>query len=138
MSADYNYRYGIYLDPETFVEGTSLADGYYIYSVSQKEERALKGDNVSHTNNCRLGVNVSTSMWSVGLPYFSSGETIEHDGHVIYVIDNSGYDALALYAYGDGEIFGAWPGILPTGTEVVDGTEYTYFDAGRGKYRECR
>ncbi len=129
MSADYNYRYGIYLDPETFVEGTSLADGYYIYSVSQKEERALKGDNVSHTNNAGLGerININVERWA---SYFSSGETIEHDGHVIYVIDNSGYDALALYAYGDGEIFGAWPGILPTGTEVVDGTEYTYFDAG--------
>ena len=129
MASDYNYRYGIYLDPSTFAEGTSLADGYYIYSVSQKEERALKGDNVSHTNNAGLGerININVERWA---SYFSSGETIEHDGHVIYVIDNSGYDALALYAYGDGEIFGAWPGILPTGTEVVDGTEYTYFDAG--------
>ncbi len=129
MATGYDYRYGIYLDPATFIEGTSLADGYYIYSVSQHEERALKGDSVMHTTNAGLGerININVERWA---SYFSSGETIEHDGHVIYVIDNSGYDALALYAYGDGEIFGAWPGILPTGTEVVDGTEYTYFDAG--------
>lgn len=129
MASDYNYRYGIYLDPSTFAEGTSLADGYYIYSVSQHEERALKGDSVMHSNNAGLGerININVERWA---SYFSSGVTVEHDGHVIYVINNSGYEELALYAYGDGEIFGAWPGILPTGTEVVEGTEYTYFDAG--------
>lgn len=128
-AADYDYRYGIYLDPSTFAEGTSLADGYYIYSASQREERALKGDSVMHYDNAALGerVTVNVERWA---SYFAGEEAPQHDGYVIYVIDNSGYDALALYAWGDAEIFGAWPGILPTGTEVVDGTEYKYFDTG--------
>ena len=128
-AADYDYRYGIYLDPATFAEGTSLADGYYIYSASQREERTLKGDSVMHSADAGLGerITINVNRWA---SYFSAEEAPVHDGYAIYVIDNSGYDALALYAYGDGEIFGVWPGILPTGTEVVDGTEYIYFDAG--------
>lgn len=128
-AADYDYKYGIYLDPTTFAEGTSLADGYYFYSATQREERTLKGDSVMHYDNAGVGsrININAERWA---SYFASGEEITHDGYVIYVIDNSGYDALALYAWGDAEIFGAWPGILPTGTEVVDGTEYKYFDTG--------
>lgn len=128
-AADYDYKYGIYLDPTTFAEGTSLADGYYFYSATQREERTLKGDSVMHYDNAGVGsrININAERWA---SYFASGEEITHDGYVIYVIDNSGYDALALYAWGDAEIFGAWPGIVPTGTEVVDGTEYKYFDTG--------
>lgn len=128
-AADYDYKYGIYLDPATFAAGTSLADGYYFYSATQREERTLKGDSVMHYDNAGVGsrININAERWA---SYFASGEEITHDGYVIYVIDNSGYDALALYAWGDAEIFGAWPGIVPTGTEVVDGTEYKYFDTG--------
>ena len=128
-AADYDYKYGIYLDPTTFAEGTSLADGYYFYSATQREERTLKGDSVMHYDNAGVGsrININAERWA---SYFASSEEITHDGYVIYVIDNSGYDALALYAWGDAEIFGAWPGIVPTGTEVVDGTEYKYFDTG--------
>ena len=128
-AADYDYKYGIYLDPATFAAGTSLADGYYFYSATQREERTLKGDSVMHYDNAGVGsrININAERWA---SYFASSEEITHDGYVIYVIDNSGYDALALYAWGDAEIFGAWPGIVPTGTEVVDGTEYKYFDTG--------
>ncbi len=128
-AADYDYKYGIYLDPTTFAEGTSLADGYYFYSATQREERTLKGDSVMHYDNAGVGsrININAERWA---SYFASSEEITHDGYVIYVIDNSGYEELAMYAYGDAEAFGAWPGILPTGTEVVDGTEYKYFDTG--------
>ena len=29
--------------------------------------------------------------------------------HYIYAIDETGYDALGLYAWGDSELFGTWP-----------------------------
>ncbi|MGM9748331.1 MAG: starch-binding protein, partial [Candidatus Cryptobacteroides sp.] len=55
---------------------------------------------------------------------------IEHDGPVIYIDDKTGWDAIALYAWGDAEAFGGWPGMQPTGTEVKNGTTWKYFDCG--------
>lgn len=130
MASGYDYKYGIYLDPSTYAEGTSLADGYYFYSVSQGEERALKGDSTLHYDNPDLGTrtNITVTRWA---SYFASEEPeVEHDGHVIYVLDNTGYAELAMYAWGDAEAFGAWPGMTPTGTETIDGVEYKYFDTG--------
>ncbi len=131
MASDYDYKYGIYLDPETFASGTSLADGFYFYSVSQGEERALQGDSTLHYDNPEVGTrtNITVTRWA---SYFatSDDESVEHDGYVIYVIDNSGYDELALYAWGDAEAFGSWPGMLPTGTETISGVTYKYFDTG--------
>lgn len=132
MAADYDYKYGIYLDPATFAEGTSLADGFYFYSASQGAECALAGGEILHTDNPALGTrtNVTVSRWE---SYFSGTENPgegAHDGYVVYVLDNSGYEELAMYAYGDAEAFGAWPGMLPTGTVTLSGREYTYFDTG--------
>ena len=44
-------------------------------------------------------------------------------------------EAIALYAWGDGlsdadDLFGGWPGMQPTGTVVLDGVTYFYFDLG--------
>ena len=46
----------------------------------------------------------------------------------IYVADQTGWDAIALYCWGDSEVFGGWPGAQVAGTETVDGVEYKYFD----------
>lgn len=46
----------------------------------------------------------------------------------IYVLDNTGWDALALYCWGDAEICGGWPGMQATGTEEVNGNTYKVFD----------
>ncbi|MDE5901648.1 MAG: hypothetical protein K2H21_00340, partial [Muribaculaceae bacterium] len=45
----------------------------------------------------------------------------------IFVEDNTGYDALGLYAYGDKEIWGAWPGQAPIDTQVIEGIVYKVF-----------
>ena len=49
-----------------------------------------------------------------------------YDWH-IYVEDQTGYDALGLYAYGDKEIWGAWPGQAPIDEQVLDGVTYKVF-----------
>ncbi len=56
--------------------------------------------------------------------------------HYIYVIDETGYDALGLYAWGDGEIFGAWPGETWVDEKVIGGETYKVFllDAESGSY----
>lgn len=125
-------KWGIYLNPASFVDGKTLADGYYFYSREQREERTLANAEVLHTEAPAVGgrLNVTAVRWAA---YFDKpvdpGE-ITHDGYVIYVVDNSGYDELAMYAWGDAEAFGGWPGMQPTGTVTIEGVTYKYFDTG--------
>jgi hypothetical protein len=49
-------------------------------------------------------------------------------GHIVYVADNSGWDALALYYWGDGVADPGWPGLAPAGTKEVGGVTYKYFE----------
>src|SRR5690554_5560190 len=50
-------------------------------------------------------------------------------GYTVYVDDQTGWEALALYTWGDAEVAG-WPGIQPTGTKEINGVNYTYFEMG--------
>ncbi len=54
----------------------------------------------------------------------------------IYIEDLTGYDAMGVYAYGDKEIWGAWPGQAPIDVVTIDGTEYKVFghDEDSGNY----
>ena len=67
-----------------------------------------------------------------------SGElpTIPTARHYIYAIDETGYDALGLYAWGDGELFGAWPGESCVDEKAIEGNVYKVFllDAESGSY----
>ncbi len=54
----------------------------------------------------------------------------------IYIEDLTGYDAIGVYAYGDKEIWDAWPGQAPIDVTTIDGTEYKVFghDEDTGNY----
>jgi len=56
--------------------------------------------------------------------------------HYIYAIDETGYDALGLYAWGDAELFGAWPGESWVEEKTIDNETYKVFllDAEEGTY----
>lgn len=56
--------------------------------------------------------------------------------HHIYVENKTSWDALGLYAWGDSEIFGAWPGQAPIDELNQDGTTYQVFglDTDGGNY----
>lgn len=122
-------KWGIYLDPTTFIQGKSLADGYHFVSDTDGEERTALGDTVVRTLSPEPGTrtNIYVSKWK---SFFDKPVEIVHDGYVVYVEDNTGWDATALYCYGDKEVCGAWPGKLPDGTETIDGKTYKYFDMG--------
>ncbi len=45
----------------------------------------------------------------------------------ILVNNKTDWNAIALYAYGDAEAFGGWPGATPVGFEEVKGVKYTVF-----------
>ena len=56
--------------------------------------------------------------------------------HYIYVIDNTGWESLGLYAWGDSELFGEWPGETYIDEREIDGTTYKVFalDTDSGNY----
>lgn len=130
--ADNNVKWGIYLYPSDFVQGTSLADGYTFYNVQQGLEKSLRDEDVLHTEAPALGgrINVTVDRWAAYFIVPDVPGEIEHDGYVIYVDDQTGWDALAMYAWGDSEICGGWPGMVPTGTVDLNGTKWKYFDTG--------
>ncbi len=125
-------KWGIYLDPATFVSGKTLADGFRFYSATQGTEFTVKGEMANHTDN--PGVGTFTNVWGERWEsYYWSGDgpEIEHDGYVVYVIDETGWANLNLYMWGDvNDLNGGWPGMTPTGKQKIGGTEYTYFDMG--------
>ena len=122
---------GIYLDPAEFVEGKTLKDGYHFVSSKQRNEVSALGGEVNRTDSYAVGTrtNIYVVNWAA---YFDSApEMPTHDGFVVYVENNTTWDALSLYMWGDvNDMNGGWPGMQPTGTQVIDGVTYTYFDMG--------
>ena len=129
---DTDVKWGIYLNPADFIDGKTLADGYTFYNAEQGIERAIGNKDAIHTEAPRLGgrLNVLIYFWADYYNKPQNPDEIVHDGYVIYVVDNSGYDELAMYAWGDAEAFGGWPGMRPTGKVDIDGVTYRYFDTG--------
>lgn len=129
---DTDVKWGIYLNPADFVDGKTLADGYTFVSAEQGAERSLENAPVVHKESPAVGqrMNVIVYRWA---DFFNKPENpgeIVHDGYVIYVVDNSEYEELTMYAWGDAEAFGGWPGMAPTGKVQIDGVNYKYFDTG--------
>lgn len=128
-----NIKWGIYLDPSTFVGGKSLADGFRFYSKNQGKEFTTAGDEALHTDNPSVGT--FTNIWGQRWEsyYWSGGEAPEpeHDGFAVYVDDHTGWDVLTLYMWGDvNNLNGDWPGMSVTGTWNHDGVTWKYFDMG--------
>ena len=125
-AAESNLKWGIYLYPSTFLNGKTLSDGFTFYAKKQGGERTVKNDTTEHTLNVSPGsfTNVWIDRWE---SYF--GQPVK-DSYSVYVNDQSGWDELALYVWGDIEL-ASWPGILPSGTEVINGVTYKVFDMGK-------
>lgn len=133
-ASDTNDKWGIYLFPSDFISGKSLSDGFYFVSDQHGVERTLKNEEVLHELEASVGnrYNVTSYRWESYFKTPEEPEVIEHDGFVIYVIDNTGWQSTALYAWGSDlpELFGGWPGITATGTDKKDGKVYHYYDTG--------
>lgn len=125
-------KWGVYIDPNAYVGGKTLADGFRFYSATQGMEYTIKGVQAIHNDNPAVGTftNVWGQRWE---SYYKSADdepTVEHDGFVVYVIDETGWD-LHLYQWGDvNNLNGDWPGAAPTGTQTINGTKYLYWDMG--------
>ena len=129
-------KWGVYVDPSAFQGGKTLADGFTFFNVQQGIERGPKNEDVSHILTIGLGewANVYADKWA---KYFEPPVTPdtptlpEHDGVRVYIIDETGWDVIALYQWGDVNNFGGgWPGMQVTGTWTCKGQEYKYFEYG--------
>ncbi|MCH5235113.1 MAG: starch-binding protein [Muribaculaceae bacterium] len=125
-------KFGIYLNPNSFVNGKTLADGYSFYNIQSGPEVDLEGNILWHYDYPALGqrLNVFIDYWEDSFNTPENPDDVEHDGYAIYVINNTGWTDLALYAWGDAEAFGGWPGIGVTGKVELNGVTYQYFDTG--------
>lgn len=65
-----------------------------------------------------------------GVEEIGAEPVIQHDGYALFILNESSQTDLALYAWGDAEAFGGWPGMPVTGIQTINGLEYTYFDLG--------
>ena len=71
----------------------------------------------------------ANAAMAIGIDDFSlSGElpTIPASNYYIYVDDQTGWDALGLYAWGDSELFGAWPGEASVGEVEINDSKTLY------------
>ena len=129
-------KWGIYLDPSTFQGGKTLADGFTFYSVQQGYERSAKNEPVSHTLTIGPGewANVYADKWEAYFlpPKEDPGVVLpEHSGVRVYIIDQTGWEGIALYQWGDvNDLGGGWPGSAVAGTWTANGQEYKYFEYG--------
>lgn len=65
---------------------------------------------------------IATNTLSITYPAAPELETYH-----IYVDDRTGWELFQLYAWGDREAFGGWPGATTNTTQVVDGVTYKVF-----------
>ena len=124
-------KWGIYLFPGDFVAGKTLADGFSFVSKKSGLEYTIKGEPATHTLTANVGqmYNIWADRWA---SYFATDEEqVQHDGPVVYVLDESGFGQLNLYMWGDvNDLNGGWPGMVVTGTEKIGDYTYMYFDMG--------
>ena len=138
---------------------TSAGNGFYTYFAPDAETigyETVPGDEVSVSGklptklargcDLYLAWNISVASgdaaqgaMALGIDDFAiRGELpkIPASQHYIFVNDLTGWDALGLYAWGDSELFGAWPGEASVGDSIVNGTTYKVFllDANSGNY----
>ncbi|MBR5725367.1 MAG: hypothetical protein IKX56_01385 [Muribaculaceae bacterium] len=138
---------------------TSAGDDFYTYFAPDNETagyEVVPGENVAVSG--QLGTKISRGCdlylaWNISVAsgdaaqgamalsiddFRISGELpkIPESQHYIFVNDETGWDALGLYAWGDSELFGAWPGEASVGDSIVNGINYKVFllDVNGGNY----
>jgi len=138
---------------------TSAGNDFYTYFAPDSETAgyetvpgetvpvsAVLGTKISRGCDLYLAWNITVASgtaaqgaMALGIDDFSiSGELpkIPASQHYIFVNDLTGWDALGLYAWGDSELFGAWPGEASVGDSIVGDVNYKVFllDTQGGNY----
>ena len=130
----------------TYFAPDSETAGYEVVPGESIAVSGLLGTKISRGCDLYLAWNISVASgdaaqgaMALAIDNFSiAGELpkIPASQHYIFVNDETGWDALGLYAWGDSELFGAWPGEASVGDSIVDGINYKVFllDTEGGNY----
>ena len=119
-------RYGVYVDPDAFLDGKTLADGYWFVSRKEGREVDAEGEEVIHRDAVEVAGRTVVSVASWETRFIPRDETIAHDGPVVYVKDNTGWDLLMLDVSGEAGAARLEPG----GRSNLLGGKWTWFDLG--------
>ena len=129
-----------YLAPDSETAGYETVPGETIPVTGVLPTKVSRGCDLYLAWNIGVasGTTCNAAM-ALGIDNFTlSGELpkIPVAQHYIFVDDQTGWDALGLYAWGDSELFGAWPGEASVGDSIVNGVNYKVFllDANSGNY----
>ena len=129
-----------YLAPDSETAGYETVPGETIPVTGVLPAKISRGCDLYLAWNIGVasGTTCNAAM-ALGIDNFTlSGELprIPVAQHYIFVDDQTGWDALGLYAWGDSELFGAWPGEASVGDSIVNGVNYKVFllDTNSGNY----
>ena len=97
-------------------------------------ENATTGVWEGEWNRAQTGIPADKNMfrvtsweepWGVWMTY---GESVEYAKHKLYVNNQTGWDVFDIYAYGNLEAFGGWPGATTAPTEEKNGVTYSVYE----------
>jgi len=129
--------------PGMEVTGTWKHDGVTWKYFDFGEENAGLNENLIFNNagggsqlkdfNFTIDRNIYLRITADGVEEISPEPAVKHDGYAVFVYDETGWEALNLYMWGDeNNLNGEWPGMEVTGEQTVNGVTYKYFDMGEG------
>lgn len=139
----YLYQWGDVNDlngtwPGAKPSGTQTIDGVtYTYFDMGADNTGLKQNLIFNNGNGTqlpdfayiIDHDLYLKLTDTGVEEMNAGPV--HDGYTVYVKNDTGWDDIYLYQWGDvNDLNGAWPGAKPTGTQTINGVTYTYFDMG--------
>ena len=98
---------------------------YLVFTVEGSgETENLIFNNNAGTQYDAVTITLDKDYYIVANPDGASIVEAPTSEYKIYIEDKTGWTDFYVYAWGDKEIFGGWPGVKPEATETVDGVTY--------------
>lgn len=118
-------RYGVYLDPDNYLDGKTPADGFWFVSGKEGREVSAEGADVTHTDAVGVAQRLEVMVAAWETRFIPKDENVTHDGPVVYVKDHTGWESLTLSVSGTE--------LKPGGTCSILGGKWKWFDLGADK-----
>lgn len=102
---------------------------YHFIPNNNNNGKQWEGDELALELNANIFIRIDDEGYEV---LDSPSPTVKHDGFAVFVKNETTWeDPVTMYMWGDeNNLNGEWPGMSATGTQVIDGVEYIYFDFG--------
>ena len=101
----------------------------FISTYEGFEENLIFNDNAG-TQLGDLNVRMADEIFIRITPEGASIAEKEEIPAYVYIENKTGWDEIALYAWGDADVFGGWPGATPVGDVEINGLTFTAFAFG--------